>query len=151
MIAETKKEEQVIENPSVMGEIENVEADNAEAFTAEPAADAVEPSGNGIKEIKPKHEAQDLRPVHEAAQVVGGQAVGSEVSAHNLGQSEIQPNTASSDNIFPPLRSTGELAKGEGKPLDMVEKKRWGLLRFAIIPKILGGSKEQPEEVKKAA
>lgn len=45
------------------------------------------------------------------------------------------------DAVFPPVMKTGEYANGDTKPLEEVTHSRWSLLRFAKLPRILGGKK----------
>lgn len=139
--ATVKREEDTLPEDTLRPEAKEVEMDAQQAV---PAQEAIIPivsqdlSSAGVQthheatlatEVLANHPEGDVAPTgeHHPAEIVEG--------------TQVTLPDEKQDNIFPPVMKTGELAKGNSAPLETVVKRRWNLLRFAKLPKILGGKK----------
>jgi len=112
---------------------------------AAPAAEAILPEAPAEVTdagVKTHHEgklAEQVMSAHQDGSIIPA-AENHPVHAVD-GSNVTLPGEEKSGEIFPPVMKTGEYASGDTAPLEKATQGRWGLLRFAKLPKILGGKK----------
>jgi hypothetical protein len=136
MVIETKKEEKIETSAQEFpdktagetSEVGQIEKQNAEAFTAKPAAEAVEPELHpSVIEsgVKATHPSSDIGNVHEDIREAGGQVVGPDVPIQDLGQKSV-------DEKILPFKTTGVKAVRKtptsGAANELASEQRAGLL-----------------------
>lgn len=138
-VAETLEEnDEGVPTDSVIEEI-------AASDKVAPAAEAILPEAPsevtdaGVKTHHEEKLAEEVMSAHPDGSIIPA-AENHPVHAVD-GSNVTLPGEEKPEEIFPPVMKTGEYARGDTAPLEKATQGRWGLLRFAKLPKILGGKK----------
>lgn len=110
---------------------------------AVPAAEAVPAivSPELSSHVIPSGDQAHTEIAHQGIAPTGAQAAGEHHPVAAVDGSQVTIQQGTKDIIFPPVMSTGQFANGDTAPLEQAVQRRWRILKFPKLPKILGGTK----------